>query len=219
MVLAASGDGPGIFLLSPDEGAQPGMRVKMSERRGVAMVPVPYAQRLRDSPLVIRQPLARHRRDRGVARHRRARPGVAAPTLCQSPLFPAGRRSALALAGVALVSIGALPQSTVLPLGLPDLPFHLRLDALSAFFLLLLGAAARASRSSPPATSARARARRRACCACNTTCSSPRWRWCCSPTTPTPSWWRGRRWRCRRTSWSPPTTAFPRSAAPASSTC
>jgi len=28
MVLAASGDGPGIFLLAPDAGAQPGMRVK-----------------------------------------------------------------------------------------------------------------------------------------------------------------------------------------------
>ncbi|HSF21878.1 MAG TPA: methionine--tRNA ligase [Burkholderiales bacterium] len=28
MVLAASGDGPGIYLLSPDSGAQPGMRVK-----------------------------------------------------------------------------------------------------------------------------------------------------------------------------------------------
>ena len=28
MVLAASGDGPGIFLLAPDTGAQPGMRVK-----------------------------------------------------------------------------------------------------------------------------------------------------------------------------------------------
>ena len=28
MVLAASGDGPGIFILSPDQGAQPGMRVK-----------------------------------------------------------------------------------------------------------------------------------------------------------------------------------------------
>jgi methionyl-tRNA synthetase len=28
MVLAASGDGPGIFLVSPDEGARPGMRVK-----------------------------------------------------------------------------------------------------------------------------------------------------------------------------------------------
>lgn len=28
MVLAASGDGPGVFLLAPDSGAQPGMRVK-----------------------------------------------------------------------------------------------------------------------------------------------------------------------------------------------
>ena len=28
MVLAASGDGPGVYLLSPDTGAQPGMRVK-----------------------------------------------------------------------------------------------------------------------------------------------------------------------------------------------
>jgi methionyl-tRNA synthetase len=28
MVLAASGDGPGLFLLSPDDGAEPGMKVK-----------------------------------------------------------------------------------------------------------------------------------------------------------------------------------------------
>ena len=28
MVLAASGDGPGVFLLAPDTGAVPGMRVK-----------------------------------------------------------------------------------------------------------------------------------------------------------------------------------------------
>ena len=28
MVLAASGDGPGIFLVSPESGAQPGMKVK-----------------------------------------------------------------------------------------------------------------------------------------------------------------------------------------------
>ena len=28
MILAASGDAPGIFLLSPDSGATPGMRVK-----------------------------------------------------------------------------------------------------------------------------------------------------------------------------------------------
>jgi methionyl-tRNA synthetase len=28
MILAASGEGPGIFLVSPDPGAKPGMRVK-----------------------------------------------------------------------------------------------------------------------------------------------------------------------------------------------
>jgi hypothetical protein len=28
MILAASGEGPGIFLVSPDSGAVPGMRVK-----------------------------------------------------------------------------------------------------------------------------------------------------------------------------------------------
>ena len=28
MVLAASGDGPGVYLLAPDSGAKPGMRVK-----------------------------------------------------------------------------------------------------------------------------------------------------------------------------------------------
>ena len=28
MVLAASGEGPGLYLLAPDDGAQPGMRVK-----------------------------------------------------------------------------------------------------------------------------------------------------------------------------------------------
>ena len=55
-------------------------------------------------------------------------------------LFPAGALAALLLAAAALDALGGEIQSLVLPLGLPDLPFHLRLDALSAFFLLLLGA-------------------------------------------------------------------------------
>jgi formate hydrogenlyase subunit 3/multisubunit Na+/H+ antiporter MnhD subunit len=59
-------------------------------------------------------------------------------------LFPAGAAVSLLLAIVAGASIGALPQIVVLPLGLPELPFHLRIDALSAFFLLLLGAASAA---------------------------------------------------------------------------
>jgi len=56
-------------------------------------------------------------------------------------LFPVGAAVALALAVVAGYAIDAPPAAMVLPLGLPDLPFHLRLDALSAVFLLLLGGA------------------------------------------------------------------------------
>jgi formate hydrogenlyase subunit 3/multisubunit Na+/H+ antiporter MnhD subunit len=56
-------------------------------------------------------------------------------------LFPAGAIVAVALAGIALVALAAAPGTLVLPLGLPDLPFHLRIDALSAFFLFLLACA------------------------------------------------------------------------------
>jgi hydrogenase-4 component B len=59
-------------------------------------------------------------------------------------LFPIGAAVGLALAVVAFFALGPLPQSTVLPLGLPDLPFHVRVDALSAFFLMLLGGVAAA---------------------------------------------------------------------------
>ncbi|HUY82464.1 MAG TPA: hydrogenase 4 subunit B [Acidobacteriaceae bacterium] len=58
-------------------------------------------------------------------------------------LFPAGALIALGVAllgGVALLA-GHAPQAAVLPLGLPGLPFHVRLDALSGFFLLLMGVA------------------------------------------------------------------------------
>jgi hydrogenase-4 component B len=55
-------------------------------------------------------------------------------------LFPAGAAVGLVLAVVAGFALTSAPQSTILPLGLPDLPFHLRVDSLSAFFLLLLGA-------------------------------------------------------------------------------
>lgn len=47
----------------------------------------------------------------------------------------------LVLTAVGLAGLGAWPQSAVLALGLPDLPFHVRVDPLSSFFLLLLGAA------------------------------------------------------------------------------
>ncbi len=57
-------------------------------------------------------------------------------------LFPIGAFVCVAVATVAAIFLltGQPPQQIILPLGLPDLPFHLRLDALSAFFLLLLGA-------------------------------------------------------------------------------
>ena len=56
-------------------------------------------------------------------------------------LFPSAALGSLVLATAAVFSLGTATQVAVLPLGLPDLPFHLRLDSLSAFFLLLLGAA------------------------------------------------------------------------------
>jgi formate hydrogenlyase subunit 3/multisubunit Na+/H+ antiporter MnhD subunit len=55
-------------------------------------------------------------------------------------LFPAGGAIALVLFGVATFAMFATPQTAVLPLGLPGLPFHLRLDPLAAFFLMVIGA-------------------------------------------------------------------------------
>jgi hydrogenase-4 component B len=56
-------------------------------------------------------------------------------------LFPAGALVCLCIAIVAGVHLASAqtPELMILPLGLPDLPFHIRLDALSSFFLLLLG--------------------------------------------------------------------------------
>jgi formate hydrogenlyase subunit 3/multisubunit Na+/H+ antiporter MnhD subunit len=62
-------------------------------------------------------------------------------TLISRVLFPLSAVCSLALAGFALRGLAGEVQVRILPLGLPDLPFHLRLDALSAFFLFLLGAA------------------------------------------------------------------------------
>jgi hydrogenase-4 component B len=56
-------------------------------------------------------------------------------------LFPASAALSLVLAALALGALPGTPQTAVLGIGLPGLPFHLRLDALSAFFLLLLGLA------------------------------------------------------------------------------
>jgi len=57
-------------------------------------------------------------------------------------LFPLGALCGVALALVALSSLAAPIERAVLLVGLPDLPMHLRRDALSSLFLFLLGAAA-----------------------------------------------------------------------------
>ncbi|MDO8285404.1 MAG: hydrogenase 4 subunit B [Rhodoferax sp.] len=59
--------------------------------------------------------------------------------LVATVLFPAGAFFSIVLMAVALSAAFAGPEVAVLPLGLPQLPFHLRLDSLSAFFLLLIG--------------------------------------------------------------------------------
>src|SRR5512147_640633 len=56
-------------------------------------------------------------------------------------LFPLGALIGAAVAVCAAVAVLGTPETAVLPLGLPGLPFHLRLDPLSAFFLLVLGSA------------------------------------------------------------------------------
>src|SRR5882762_1584411 len=53
--------------------------------------------------------------------------------------FPLGALAGVALAALGLQAVWLPPQSMTLPLGLPDLPFHLRIDPLAGFFLMLLG--------------------------------------------------------------------------------
>src|SRR5579863_2260721 len=55
-------------------------------------------------------------------------------------LFPLGALCGVALAVVAATSVGAPAEHAVLKIGLPDLPMHVRRDALASFFLVLLGA-------------------------------------------------------------------------------
>lgn len=55
-------------------------------------------------------------------------------------LFPMGAAGGALLMIAALLAFRQPTAAMVLPLGLPDLPFHLRLDALSAFFIAIVGA-------------------------------------------------------------------------------
>lgn len=68
--------------------------------------------------------------------------GLAVPhnsRFISSVLFPLGALVGLFVGGYALNALGQAPQTAVLAIGLPNLPFHLRLDSLAAIFLLLLG--------------------------------------------------------------------------------
>jgi hydrogenase-4 component B len=56
-------------------------------------------------------------------------------------LFPLGAVCGVALAVVAAMSLAMPAEQAVLPFGLPDLPVHVRRDALTSLFLLLLGGA------------------------------------------------------------------------------
>lgn len=54
-------------------------------------------------------------------------------------LFPLGAAAGLALAVVAVIALFGAAETRILPLGLPDLPMHVRLDPLAAVFLALIG--------------------------------------------------------------------------------
>jgi len=53
--------------------------------------------------------------------------------------FPLGAAAGVALAAFGLQAAWLPAQTLTLPLGLPDMPFHLRIDPLAGFFLMLLG--------------------------------------------------------------------------------
>jgi formate hydrogenlyase subunit 3/multisubunit Na+/H+ antiporter MnhD subunit len=68
--------------------------------------------------------------------------GLLAPRNLQfisKTLFPVGALVGLAVGITALGALGQGAETAVLVIGLPDLPFHLRLDNLTAVFALLLG--------------------------------------------------------------------------------
>ncbi len=68
--------------------------------------------------------------------------GLAAPRnlfFISKILFPLGAAVGVLAGLTSLHFLGAAPEVAVLAIGLPDLPFHLRLDNLAAVFVLLLG--------------------------------------------------------------------------------
>ena len=173
MVLAASGDGPASSCSHPTPARS--RECASSERTRAAMRAA--ARTLTPACADDRgTAAARHRRDRGVARDRRRSVSCAPRNLrfVSRALFPAGAPSGWRLPASRGSRSRLPPAAAVLPLGLPDLPFHLRLDALSAFFL---SAARRRGRGDLAffrrLFPLRAKGRRPASSASSTTCFSP----------------------------------------------
>jgi formate hydrogenlyase subunit 3/multisubunit Na+/H+ antiporter MnhD subunit len=67
---------------------------------------------------------------------------AAAAAFARRAAFALGALGALALAGLGLEAVWLPAARMTLPLGLPELPFHLRIDPLAGFFLMLLGSVA-----------------------------------------------------------------------------
>ncbi len=68
--------------------------------------------------------------------------GLAAPRntfFVARVLFPLGALAGLLVGATGFVALGGAAQTAELLIGLPDLPFHLRLDNLAAVFVILLG--------------------------------------------------------------------------------
>lgn len=84
-------------------------------------------------------------------------------------LFPIGGLLGLGLFGIALSAILGTPEVAVLPIGLPGLPFHFRLDSLSAYFLMVIGAAAAGISAFAAGYFRKGEARRLGSCASSTT--------------------------------------------------
>ena len=129
--------------------------------------------------------------------------GLLRPTslrLVAHVLFPLGAAVGVAIAATAAVSITAPTEQWVLGFGLPDLPVHLRRDALSNVFLFLLGAASAGISIFGAGYFRRGEGTMPGLLCLQYHVFLAAWAPCYSQTTPTPSWWHGNRWRCRRTS-------------------
>lgn len=90
--------------------------------------------------------------------------GLAAPRNLRfvgKMLFPLGALVGVLTGLTSLAFLGGSAEVAVLAIGLPNLPFHLRLDNLTAVFALLVGMVSAGISVLPPVISGRARARRR----------------------------------------------------------